>query len=140
MPRSRPLAEVLALLLLATCFSACSGPERRGDQDIQVRLQLDPDPPQVGPSGLSVIVTDLQWRPYNGASVTVTGIRDEVTLVSETAQGQGAGRYDVPEFGFEVTGAWTVRVRVELGDGRWTEVEQAVEVGAPEEDGAPEGA
>jgi hypothetical protein len=75
-------------------------------------------------------VSDVDWTPRNGATVVVTGLRDGVELVVDTARGEGAGRYVAPAFRFEVSGDWVLRARVETADRRWAEVERAVTVEA----------
>jgi hypothetical protein len=76
------------------------------------------------------VVTDVDWTPRNGATVIVTGMRDSLQMVLDTALGQGAGLYQADDFGFEVTGEWVLSVRVETTDGRWVEVEHPVTVTA----------
>ena len=76
------------------------------------------------------MVTEVDWTPRNGATVIVTGIRDSLQLVLDTARGQGAGRYETGDFTFEVTGDWVLSVRVETTDGRWVEVDHPITVSA----------
>lgn len=119
-------ALAVALMLLV----ACAGEARTGDADIQVRWSFEPSPPQVGTAQVRLEVADVDWTPRNGATVVVSGLRDGVELVVDTATGQGAGLYVAPEFRFEVAGEWVLRARVETADRRWVEVERAVTVEA----------
>ncbi len=138
MPRRTPLTPgrrvpttSLALLAVvaAVAVASCGGEERRtGDADLQVGLRFRPDPPRVGTAEVGVEVSEVDWTPHNGATVILTGLRDGVTLVVDTARGQGAGRYLAPAFRFEAGGDWVVRVRVETIQGRWVEVERALRV------------
>lgn len=121
---------LLALLVLVP--GACGGPARSGDADLQVRWSFEPSPPVVGTAEVRVDVSDVDWSPRNGARVVVTGSRDGITLVTDTARGQGAGRYVAPAFRFEVAGDWVLRARVDTPDGRWVEVAHPVRVEAPE--------
>lgn len=95
-----------------------------------MRWSFVPDPPRVGVAEVAVEVSDVDWTPRNGATVVLTGLRDGVGLVVDTAVGQGAGRYVAPSFRFEVAGDWVVRARVETLERRWLEVERAVKVEA----------
>lgn len=128
-PHRRWPAALLALLA-AAALAACGAQPRTGDADLQVRWSLVPDPPRVGVADVGVEVSDVDWTPRNGATVIVTGLRDSVSLVVDTAVGQGAGRYVAPSFRFEVAGDWVLRARIETLEGRWVEVERAVRVEA----------
>ena len=94
------------------------------------RVRVDPDPPQVGRARLTVDVTDMAWRPLNGAGVTVSAKRTDGgdAPVVVNAMGVGAGQYSVQELDFETAGPWTLTIRVEISGGRWTEVERTVAV------------
>lgn len=132
-PARRGTTRIWACALLAVLASACgqSG-QRAGTADLQLRWTFEPDPPRVGTGAIRVDVSDVSWKPRNGARVILTGIRDGVELVVDTARGEGAGRYLAPAFRFEVTGQWILRARVETPEGSWTEEEHAVEVVAGE--------
>lgn len=130
--RPRRVTARALLAFLAAAPAACGGAPREGDADLQVRWSFEPSPPVVGQAELRVDVSDIDWSPRNGARVVVTGSRDGITLVTDTARGQGAGRYVAPAFRFEVAGDWVLRARVDTPDGRWVEVEHAVRVVAPE--------
>lgn len=128
--RSLRSVRPLGVLALAAFLPTCTSVERRGDANLQVALEIEPSPPQVGPATLSVVVTGVDWTPRNGAMVILTGLRDSLALLTDTARGQGAGRYESTSFGFEVAGEWLVNVRVETTDGRWVEVDHPVTVTA----------
>lgn len=133
-PTSRRLRGTLLLAVaLGALAGGCGGPSRNGDGDLQVRWSFEPSPPTVGTAQVRVDVADVDWSPRNGARVVVTGLRDGIVLVVDTARGQGAGRYAIPEFRFEVSGEWTLRARVETTDGRWVEVEEPVTVEAQQD-------
>jgi hypothetical protein len=120
----------VAALAAALLLGACGEPPRTGDADLQVRWSFEPSPPRVGTAEVRLEVSDVDWTPRNGATVVVTGLRDGVELVVDTARGQGAGLYVAPAFRFEVAGEWVLRARVETTDRRRVEVERAVEVEA----------
>jgi hypothetical protein len=127
--RPPPLRGLLVFALSASLFG-CLSDERRGDADLQIAVDISPSPPRVGAATVSVVVTDVDWKPRNGATVVVAGTRDSLQLVIDTARGQGAGRYDAADFGFEVAGEWLLKIRVETTDGRWVEVDHALTVTA----------
>lgn len=132
-PALPPPARVAACALLALLAAACGqGGQRAGNADLQLRWTFDPNPPQVGTGQIRVDVSDVSWKPRNGARVILTGTRDGVELVVDTARGEGAGRYLAPAFRFEVAGQWILRARVETPEGSWTEEEYSVEVVAGE--------
>ena len=121
----------LLVVVVAVGVASCGGGERRtGDADLQLSWSFRPDPPRVGNAEIGVEVSDVDWTPRNGATVILTGLREGVTLVVDTAVGQGAGRYVDPAFPFEVAGDWVLRARVETLEGRWVEVERALRVEA----------
>lgn len=117
-------------LVTVLVLAACGGEARTGDPDLQVRWSFEPSPPRVGTVAVRLEVSDVDWSPRNGATVVLTGTRDGVELVVDTARGEGAGRYVAPGFRFEVAGDWVLRARVETPDRRWVEVERAVTVDA----------
>ena len=128
-PTRRRLYGFLICAVLAGGLWACGqGTRRPGTADLQLRWTLEPDPPEVGIGVIRLDVADVSWRPRNGARVILTGIRDGVELVVDTARGEGAGRYLAPTFRFEVAGQWILRARVETPEGSWTEEEYPVEV------------
>lgn len=132
MRRTRLPLRLSAVAAAAVCLLllGCGGEARTGDADLQVRWSFEPSPPRVGTAQVRLEVSDVDWTPRNGATVVLTGLRDGVELVVDTARGQGAGVYLAPEFRFEVSGDWVLRARVETTDRRWVEVERAVTVEA----------
>ncbi len=123
-------AAVRGVLAAGLFLAACAGDARTGDADLQVKWSFEPSPPRLGTAAVRLEVADVDWTPENGATVVVTGIRDGVELVVDTARGQGAGLYLSPEFRFEVAGSWVLRARVETTDRRWMETERPVTVEA----------
>ena len=130
--RRGPGALALGAALAVSVAACAQGVPRSGDADLQLRWTFAPDPPRVGTGEIRVDVADVSWRPRNGARVILTGIRDGVELVVDTARGEGAGRYLASSFRFEVAGQWVLRARVETPEGGWTEEEHTVEVVAGE--------
>lgn len=125
----RRLLPVCVLVLAGGCGN---GDARTGDPDLQIRWSTDPETLQVGGNTFTVTVADVDWRPRNGARVIITGVRDSVELVVDTARGQGAGKYIAEGVRFPVAGDWILRIHVANADGRWTELERPVKVELPE--------
>lgn len=121
------MPPLFVLLLPVACTP--SGEDAGG---LALTWRLHPDPPTVGPVAVSVIVSDPDWSPRNGATVIVYGMRDSVTLARDTARGTGAGRYVTDDFVFEVAGDWTLEARVHTTDGRSGVFRKTVEVTAEE--------
>ena len=94
---------------------------------------ITPSAPSVGRARIRLVVSDVAWRPSNGARVTVVATRDSVRMAVDTARGQGAGQYFIDDFSFDVAGRWVLSARVETPDGRWVEVDHPVEVGPAKE-------
>ena len=121
-----------ATLLAAVVLTAsCAGEGHRGSAGLQIRVSVDPVPPSVGSARITVHVSDQAWTPRNGLRVTVRGTRTDAATVTETAVGEGTGRYVAEGFTFSGAGEWVLTVRAELPDGRWTERDRVVAVGPP---------
>ena len=123
----RPPVRVLALLLLVAA-GACGGSPVRGDAEVDIALRTDPDPPVAGPVALSVRVSDLSWRPLNGAEVRLTATDPaggEGPALATT--GVGAGRYDASPVDLG-PGEWSFTARIELAGGTWAEADFVVDV------------
>ncbi len=117
-----------ALFAVVALLASCSGTGHRGSAGLQIRVDLEPAKPYVGSARITVHVSDQAWAPRNGLRVTVWGVHAGTPLVTETAVGEGAGRYVVEGFSFSESGEWLLTARAELPDGRWTERDQGVAV------------
>jgi hypothetical protein len=122
-------SRALALVLVVLGLPACAGDVRRGDPDVQVRWEIATSPLSVDRAQIRLVVSDVAWRPRNGARVTVVATHDSLRLPADTARGQGAGQYLIDDVVFPVGGRWLLSARVETPDGRWAEVDHAVDVG-----------
>jgi YtkA-like len=125
---SRP--TFLTLLLAGLFLSACGGPAVRGSADVDMRLEVVPEPASVGPVMLTVAVTDMTWRPLNGAAVEVqaTPPTEGNEYQPYTAVGIGAGKYQIPNFPLDEPGEWIFTMRVELAGGSWAELDASIRV------------
>ena len=94
--RNVPVVVVLASLVL----NGCSAPRGYGlhaqHDDLAMQVQLQPDPPRVGPQSIVVHLQDARHHPVAGAFVQVelrgTGISSQIGAGYEDAP----GRYIVP--------------------------------------------
>lgn len=113
-------------LLLVVLLAGCG----RGDGDpgdFRMQVSLAPDPPQLGPAHVTVMLSDAQGQPIAGARVELEGNMRHAGMVPVTAQAYelAPGRY---EGGLEFTmgGDWFILVRTVLPDGR--RIERQVDV------------
>lgn len=108
-----------ALLLIAALLAACRGPAADTDSDLQLTLQVEPAPAQVGDATLVVTVTDGDDQPVDDAVVDVEGNMTHPGMVPVTARVEGGaqGIYRLP-FTWSMGGDWVVTVTARLPDGR----------------------
>ena len=117
----------IPMLCLLTA-AACADGVHRGDAGLQLRLELEPARPEVGTVRVAVQVSDADWRPRNGARVTVSATHAQAQSVDWVAPGQGAGHHVAEALPLGSPGEWLLTVRAELSDGRWTERDWVVTV------------
>jgi len=129
MNRRFPTLFLLFLLVATAC-----GPSEQsaGTAAVEVRLLSDPDPIIVGEAKLSIVVSDMAWKPLNGADVSVSLIAPDQEEAGRTreSRGVGAGRYEVIGAQFGSEGRWTVRIRVDVAGGTWIETDRTLDVEA----------
>ena len=102
------------LLLLAACS--------RGGQelpDVEVALQIEPQPPRVGPATVVASLSGSDGQPLSGAQVELEGNMTHAGMVPVLAQATevAPGRYQAP-LEFTMAGDWFILVRATLADGR----------------------
>ena len=117
---------MLLLLLLPGLLGAC-GRERAGDPSLSLRVRVSPTPAAVGPARLLIELEGLASDSMP-ARITVVGSLPGGPVVHDSARAEAPGLHVVPAFVFPVRGEWTLRVRAELPDGRWAEIEHPVRV------------
>ncbi len=122
---------MLALCVAAAAWYGCAPSADRGPAELEVRLRTEPNPPAVGGTQLLVTVTDLGWRPVNGAQVSVKGgpVDERTDAISVSAEGRGTGQYLVSGIDLATPGIWRLTIRVELPGGLWKEIEHTFDVG-----------
>ena len=133
---SRPIA-ILLLVLLAWAPTACQRTSQEPDQapEIQMSLEMVPNPPEVGSAQLLVTLTENTDQPVDGATVEIQGDMAHAGMVpvQATALGQGAGVYSA-DLQWTMGGDWFVTVSATLPDGRTTSRRFDVTVGGDEMD------
>ena len=106
---------VLSLLLV---LSACG----RGIQDlpdVAVELDLEPDPPRLGPATVTIALRNADGQPISGAAVEIEGNMSHAGMVPVLARASevAPGRYQA-DLEFTMGGDWFLLVRADLPDGR----------------------
>lgn len=113
-----------AALALAAVLLAMTGcrPNTSQISDAQVDVVLDPSPPEVGTSNLSLTLADASGKPLEGANVRVegnmnhAGMKPSFADLSEVKPGQYEGTLE-----FTMGGDWFLLVNARLPDGRTVE-------------------
>lgn len=104
----------LVLLLLAGC-----GRGSKDLPDVNVTLEIEPSPPQLGLASITVALHDASGLPISGAQVELEGNMNHAGMVPVFAEASevAPGRYRA---GMEFTmgGDWFILVRADLPDGR----------------------
>lgn len=114
--RTRKTRCWLALLLLA--LVGC-GRVSRDLPDVSVGLVLSPEPPQIGPSLVTVTLLDANGKPIEKAEVELEANMSHAGMVPvfaparEVAPGDYAASVE-----FTMGGDWFILVRSQLPDGR----------------------
>lgn len=114
------IGPVVVLVLALTSAVGCQGDPAAGEQpEIGVEVQVQPEPPRVGPATVVVTLTDAGGGPVRGASVQVEGNMNHAGMKPEFGDGRESkpGRYEAP-LEFTMGGDWFLLVDVHLDDGR----------------------
>lgn len=113
---------VLIIVLLALVALAVAGCRRSnatpGESDVDVTLDVQPDPPTVGQSTLVVTVADAGGNPIEGAALSVKGDMNHAGMEPVLREAR-TGPDGVAEIPFEWTmgGDWIVTLDVSLPGG-----------------------
>ncbi len=84
-----------------------------------MRLEVDPNPPVVGPGRLMVTLADEAGRPVEAAELRVEGGMDHEGMSPRWSQGRAsvAGLYEAP-FVYSMAGEWNFNVSATLPGGQ----------------------
>jgi hypothetical protein len=110
-------------LLLSLALVGCGRISQMGDQaaDVNVLLTINPDPPGIGPTHLTVSITGADGTPIDGARLQIKGDMTHAGMqpVLAEIEGGAGGTYETP-FEWTMGGDWIVTVTATLPDGRTT--------------------
>lgn len=107
--------------------AGCKREAKAGAGSGQVELSLDPSPPVVGDSRVTVTISDAEGEPIRGAAVRLegnmnhAGMRPSFADLEESGEGRYEGTLD-----FTMAGDWYVVVTAKLADG--ARVERIIDV------------
>jgi hypothetical protein len=108
-----------ALVLVVLIPPAGCGRQGGADSDVKVDLKVEPDPPQVGPAKLTLVVKDAQDKPVEGATLKLEGNMSHAGMkpVFADAREEKGGRYRA-DLEFTMGGDWFILIDGKLADGR----------------------
>lgn len=104
---------------LAACLAGGCGSETETATDVESTLQIDPDPPHVGPADVVLTLNDAAGEPVAGADIQLEGNMNHAGMqpvfadLEETEPGRYAGSLN-----FTMGGDWFILVTGTLADGR----------------------
>ena len=102
-------------------------PQVADTSDIEVALALEPSPPVVGDSNVTLEMTDAQGEPVSGAEVKIegnmnhAGMKPSFADLGETEPGKYTGTLD-----FTMGGDWFILVTASTPDGK--QIERKIDV------------
>ena len=112
---------LLFVVLLSPALAGCGRVSRAEAQttDVNIVLEINPDPPGVGPAHLTLFVTSADGTPIDGARLSIKGDMTHAGMQPILAETEGGeeGRYEAP-FEWTMGGDWIVTVTAALPDGR----------------------
>jgi hypothetical protein len=112
---------VVVLLILSVLIAGCrqSAQQQSVAPDVEITLDVEPQPPVVGEALLRVGIRDADGSSINDAEVSVRGDMDHAGMVPVMGTAEEApvdGQYLVP-FSWTMGGDWFVTVTVMLPGG-----------------------
>lgn len=124
---ARWLVAVMVCASVCLIGTGCKREAKAGAESAQVKLTLDPSPPVVGDSQVTVALSSASGEPIRGADVRLegnmnhAGMRPSFADLDESGEGKYSGTLD-----FTMAGDWFVVVNAKLADG--SRVEQIIDV------------
>lgn len=125
-------AGALALASVLTAVVPACGTPAQDDASAELTFELtfDPDPPRVGPSRVTLELSDAAGEPVEGASLRLEGNMNHAGMVPVFADASEVepGRY-AAELEFTMGGDWIVLVDAKTPEGhqqRWRETVSGV--------------
>jgi hypothetical protein len=113
---------VTGFLILLLMFSACRRGSSKDIPEIGIDLTVSPNPPSVGAATISLVLSDAEGRPIEGATIELEGNMSHAGMapVFTQAEAAGPGHYEAP-IEFTMGGDWFILVKATLPDGRQLE-------------------
>ncbi|MEM8530580.1 MAG: FixH family protein [Chloroflexota bacterium] len=113
------------LLFLVACSRNTGGQDLT---DVNIDLSINPNPPSMGASVITVTLEDLSNAPIEGATVELEGNMNHAGMapVFSEANETAPGRYEA-DLDFTMGGDWFMIVRAQLSDGRT--LERQIDIG-----------
>lgn len=111
---------MIGLLLVSLVLAGCRiGQPPAPTSSVNMTLEIEPNSPSVGPSHLTVTLTDPAGQPVEGAAVQIEGAMSHAGMSPRWAKARAAanGRYEAP-FIWSMGGDWTVTVTASLPGGQ----------------------
>ncbi len=104
-------------IFLLTACSGSSAESQPPSKPVNVRVESNPDPAEVGDVTYTVYLTDENGNPLEGAQVEIT--MDHTDMMGMTMSGsaseQGRGKYAI-QANFSMSGNWKMTVVVKKND------------------------
>ena len=119
-------AVPVALLTLASLAAGCR-PAPSSAEDLQVKWQVTPSPPAVGPATVTLDLRDAADRAVTGASLRLEGHMTHPGMAPVVAdlRENAAGEYEAA-ITFSMAGDWVLVLTGELADGRRVHREMSI--------------
>ncbi len=120
------MINIRIFLLLSFVFIlagvACSRGDSNGDtetDDLEISIDVAPDPPEAGPATITVTLRDGDGDPVNDADLEIEGTMNHAGMepVFSDATGEQEGRYVSQDFEFTMGGDWIIIIHGTLEDG-----------------------
>lgn len=112
--RKKSLLAVLLLLVVVSC-----GRGEKDLPDVTMGLRISPEPPQIGPATITILLSNPAGQPISRAEVELEGNMNHAGMVPVFARASEVdpGTYRA-NLEFTMGGDWFILVRAELPDGR----------------------
>lgn len=114
----RKLILVIGLLfgiafLLSACSSGATPEDSASAKPVNIQVESDPSPAMMGDATLTLVITDENGNPIEGARVDVSVDHTDMTGMgmSGPATDQGEGKYAI-NANFSMSGNWKMTVYV----------------------------
>ena len=87
--------------------------------ELVIEHEIEPQPPRVGPTTITLRLSDASGKPQNGTRVSLEGNMSHAGMrpIFAEATEVGPGRYEAP-LEFTMSGDWVILIHLTLPDGR----------------------